>query len=77
MNHGIFNATDNEAKKLLSNDLTSAESKEEVKNWMIIAIVVSVVSVRKILKNTPGHTCQSYILINQNYPGLFLLAVGP
>ena len=44
----IENRIDNEAKKLLSDDLTSADSEKEVKNWFIISIVVSVVAVSKI-----------------------------
>ena len=44
----IENKIDNEAKKLLSDDLTSADSEKEVKNWFIISIVVSVVAVSKI-----------------------------
>ena len=44
----IENKIDNEAKKLLSDDLTSADSEKEVKNWFIISIVVSVVAVSKV-----------------------------
>ena len=41
----IEKTIDNEAKILLPDNLTSADSEKEVKNWFIISIVVSVVAV--------------------------------
>ena len=41
----IENTIDKEAQKLFSNSMTSADSEKEVQNWLIIAIVVTIVSV--------------------------------
>lgn len=41
----IEDAVNNEAKKYLSDDLATAETKKEVTNWLIIAISVTVVAV--------------------------------
>ena len=42
----IETAIDVEAKKLLGDELVSADSEKEIQHWFIISIVVSVVAVR-------------------------------
>ena len=41
----VENAVNQEVNKVFSSEMTSADSAEEVKNWLIIAIVVTIVAV--------------------------------
>ncbi len=43
----VENAVNQEVNKVFSSEMTSADSAEEVKNWLIIAIVVTIVAVSR------------------------------